>query len=43
MAQQGLTEQPQNHLAGLLGEGMGNALPFAAYSKASQIAKALKK
>lgn len=41
MAQQGLTAQPTNRLAGLIGEGLGAALPGVAASRASQIASGL--
>lgn len=33
MRQQGLMVTPENKLAGLLGEGVGLALPFAAFGK----------
>ena len=41
MAQQGLTAQPQNELAGMAGETAGLLAPFAAAAKAPQIANAL--
>lgn len=41
MAKQGLTAQPQNRNAGLLGEAFGGVLPIVAAAKAPQIAKGL--
>ena len=41
MAQKGLTAQPERRMAGLLGEGIGGALPFVAAAKAPQIAGGL--
>jgi hypothetical protein len=41
MAQQGLTAEPKNRMAGLLGEGLGGAAPFVASAKAPQIARGL--
>jgi hypothetical protein len=41
MAQQGLTAEPKNRLAGLLGEGIGMAGPMVAAAKAPQIAGGL--
>ena len=41
MAQQGLTAQPKQHLAGLLGEGIGGAMPSVIAAKAPQIAGGL--
>ena len=41
MAEKGLTVQPQNKLAGLLGESVGGVLPMLAAAKAPQIAKGL--
>ena len=41
MAQQGLTAAPKNHMAGLLGEGIGGALPSVAAARAPQIAGGL--
>ena len=43
MAQQGLTAEPQNRLAGLLGEGFGGVAPIVAAAKAPQIAGGLLK
>ena len=43
MRQQGLTAEPKNKLAGLLGEGVGLAAPFAIAAKAPQIAGAMNK
>ena len=43
MRQQGLTADPRNRLAGLLGEGVGLAAPFAIAAKAPQIAGGLLK
>ena len=43
MAQQGLTREPQNKLAGILGDSIGGVLPFAASAKAPQIAHGLLK
>lgn len=41
MARQGLTAEPQNKLAGLLGEAVGMSSPIVAAAKAPQIAKGL--
>ena len=41
MAQRGLTAEPQNRLAGLLGEGFGGVAPIVAAAKAPQIAGGL--
>lgn len=41
MAQKGLTAQPQNQLAGILGESVGGVAPMLAAAKAPQIAKGL--
>lgn len=41
MAEKGLTVQPQNRNAGLLGEAFGGVLPIVAAAKAPQIAKGL--
>lgn len=41
MAQQGLTVQPQNKNAGLLGEAFGGVLPMVVAAKAPQIIKGL--
>lgn len=41
MAQRGLTREPQNRNAGLLGEAIGGVLPMVAAAKAPQIAKGL--
>jgi len=41
MKQKGLMAEPQNKLAGLLGEGVGLAAPFAVAAKAPQIAGGL--
>lgn len=41
MAQQGLTQQPTNRLAGLLGESVGGVTPMLAAAKAPQIAGGL--
>ena len=41
MSQQGLTAAPKNHMAGLLGEGIGGALPSVAAARAPQIARGL--
>lgn len=41
MAQKGLTVQPQNQLAGILGESVGGVMPIVAAAKAPQIAKGL--
>ena len=41
MAEKGLTVQPQNRNAGLLGEAIGGVLPIVAAAKAPQIAKGL--
>lgn len=38
MAQQGLTAQPKNALAGYVGEALGNVLPMVVAAKAPQIA-----
>ena len=43
MAQRGLTAEPQNRLAGLLGEGFGGVAPIVAAAKAPQIAGGLLK
>lgn len=43
MRQQGLTAEPTNKLAGMLGEGVGLAAPFAIAAKAPQIAGAMNK
>ena len=43
MKRQGLTAEPENYRAGLVGETIGNVLPFAAAAKAPQIAGALRK
>lgn len=42
-AQQGLTREPENKLAGLLGEGLGAAMPAVVAAKAPQIAGGLLK
>ena len=41
MAEKGLTREPQNKLAGLVGDMAGMVAPFAAATKAPQIAKGL--
>jgi len=41
MAQQGLTAEPQNKMAGLLGESFGGVAPILAAAKAPQIANKL--
>lgn len=41
MAQKGLTVQPQNKMAGLLGESFGGVAPIVAAAKAPQIARGL--
>lgn len=41
MAQQGLTMQPQNRMAGLLGEALGGVAPMVGVAKAPQIANGL--
>jgi len=41
MAQRGLTAEPQNKIAGLLGESIGGVAPMLAAAKAPQIAKGL--
>lgn len=41
MAQKGLTQQPKNALAGLLGESVGGVLPLGVAAKAPQIARGL--
>jgi len=41
MAQRGLTAQPQNKIAGLLGESFGGVAPIVAAAKAPQIANGL--
>jgi hypothetical protein len=41
MAEKGLTREPQNKLAGFVGDMAGMVAPFAAASKAPQIAKGL--
>lgn len=41
LAQQGLTQEPKNHIMGLIGDGLGGAAPIAAAAKATQIAKGL--
>ena len=41
MAEKGLTREPQNKLAGLVGDMAGMVAPFAAAAKAPQIAKGL--
>jgi hypothetical protein len=41
MAQQGLTAEPQNKMAGLLGESFGGVAPILAAAKAPQIANGL--
>lgn len=38
MAERGLTAEPQNRLAGLIGEGLGGVAPMFAVAKAPQIA-----
>lgn len=40
-AQQRLTQEPENRLAGLLGEGLGAAMPAVVAAKAPQIARGL--
>lgn len=42
-AKQGLTREPENKLAGLLGEGLGAAMPAVVAAKAPQIAGGLLK
>jgi hypothetical protein len=39
MAQRGLTREPQNRLAGILGESLGGVAPLLAAAKAPQIAR----
>lgn len=41
MAQKGLTRQPTNQIAGLLGESLGGVAPIMAAAKAPQIARGL--
>lgn len=41
MAQKGLTRQPTNQIAGLLGESLGGVAPIVAAAKAPQIARGL--
>jgi hypothetical protein len=41
MAQRGLTREPQNRLAGILGESLGGVAPLLAAAKAPQIARGL--
>lgn len=41
MRRQGLMVDPKNHVAGLLGESVGNVIPMVAAAKAPQIAKGL--
>ena len=38
MEQNGLTERPNNRLAGLMGEGAGLSVPIVGFAKAPQIA-----